>query len=106
DRHVVASVVADLEAVFVELGDLIPGHVVALVGREVEPFGDEEGRAELVFLEQWGRNRRVRLAGVVKGENDEFVRDGLDGQRGEYKQEQASGNEAHAPNHTRGARFG
>src|SRR5205807_5060958 len=31
---VVAGVVADLEAVTVEPGDLVPGHVVALVGRE------------------------------------------------------------------------
>ncbi len=77
---VVAGVVADLEAVTVKLGDLVPGHVVAFVRREVEAFGDEEGRAEAVFLEQRGRDRHVRLAGVVERQDDELVRYRLEGE--------------------------
>jgi hypothetical protein len=41
---VVAGVVADLEAVTVELGDVVPGHVVALVRPGVEPSVDERSR--------------------------------------------------------------
>ena len=89
---VVAGVVADLEAVAVELGDLVPGHVVALVRREVEPLADEEGRAEAVLLEQRGRDRHVRLAGVVERQDDELVRYRLQGEgvcgRSEEKQQQ------------------
>ena len=76
----VAGVVADLEAVAVEAGDLVPGHVVALVRREIEPLGDEEGRAEAVLLEQWGGDGHVRLAGVVERQDDELVRYRLQGE--------------------------
>ena len=70
----VAGVVADLEAVTVELGDVVPGHVVAFVRRKVKPLGDEEGRAKAVLLEQRGGDRHVRLAGVVERQDDELVR--------------------------------
>ena len=58
-RHVVARVVADLEAVPVQLGDLFPGEVVLLVGPEREPLGDEERRAEAVLLQQRPDDRVV-----------------------------------------------
>ena len=43
------GVVADFKAVFVELGDFLPGHVVFFVVGEVKSFGDEESGVELVF---------------------------------------------------------
>jgi hypothetical protein len=93
---VVAGVVADLEAVAVEPGDVIPGHVVALVGREVEALGDEEGRAEAVLLQQRGRDRHVRPAGVVERQDDELVRDRLQRQGGCGRSEQEQqGRQAH-----------
>ena len=93
---VVAGVVADLESIPVELGDLVPGHVVALVRREVEPLGDEEGRAEAVLLEQRGRDRHVRPAGVVERQDDELVRDRLQGEGGcGQSEEEQQGGQAH-----------
>jgi hypothetical protein len=79
---VVAGVVADLEAVTMELGNVVPGHVVAFVRREVEPLGDEEGRAEAVLLEQRGGDRHVRPTGVVERQDDELVRYRLQGEGG------------------------
>jgi hypothetical protein len=38
---VFAGVITDLESIAVELGDLVPGHEVAIVGRQVEALGDE-----------------------------------------------------------------
>ena len=52
DAHMAAGVVAHLEAIPVQLGDLRPGHVVGLVGQEAEALGDEEARPETQFLEQ------------------------------------------------------
>ncbi len=57
DRHVVAGVVADLEAVPVEMGDLLPGHVVLLVALEIESFGDEERRPEVVLQQNRPHDR-------------------------------------------------
>ena len=71
---VVAGVVADFEAVTVELGDFVPGHVVALVRRKVEPLGDEKRRTEAVLLEQRSCDAHVRLAGIVERQDDELVR--------------------------------
>jgi hypothetical protein len=73
--HVIAGVVADLEAVPVQLTDLIPGEVVLLVRPEGEPLGDEERRAEPVLLEQRPDDRVVTRLGVVEGQHDELVRD-------------------------------
>ena len=50
---------ADLEAVFVQFRDLLPRHVVLLVRPKVEAFGDEERGTELVFREDWPRDREV-----------------------------------------------
>src|SRR5262249_36593797 len=75
---VVLGVVADLEAVLVQLRDLLPGHVVAFVGGEVEALGDEERRAESVLLEQRTCDRKVRLAGVVESQHYKFVGDRLE----------------------------
>src|SRR5207237_9539879 len=63
---VVAGVVADLESVTVELGDLVPGHVVALVRREAEPLGNKEGRPKAVLVQQRGRTRPGRRAGAAE----------------------------------------
>src|SRR5436309_891073 len=49
---VVPRVIANLEPILVQLGDLVPRHVVPLVGGHIEPFGDEECRPELKLLEQ------------------------------------------------------
>ena len=93
---VVAGVVADLEAVAVESGDLVPGHVVALVGRDVEALGDEERRAEAVLLEQRGGHLDVRPAGVVEGQDNELVRDRLQGEgRSVQGEEEQHGGQAH-----------
>src|SRR5258708_31224348 len=40
DPHVVPRVVANLEAVLVQPGDLVPRHVVPLADGHLEPFGD------------------------------------------------------------------
>src|SRR5262245_620784 len=81
--------VADLEAVFVELGDLVPGHVVLLVGREVPPLGDEERGPELVLLQKRPGDRVMRLACVVKGQDDKPVRDRFQGADGDGEDEKA-----------------
>jgi hypothetical protein len=49
---VVAGVIADLKAIAVELGDLLPGEVVRFVGTEAEAFGNEERRAKPVLFEE------------------------------------------------------
>ena len=41
-RHVVARVIADLEAVPVQFGDLLPGHVILFVRPKGKTFGDEK----------------------------------------------------------------
>src|SRR5262249_60161304 len=41
-RHVIASVIADLEAVAIQFRDLLPGQVIGLVGTERESLADEE----------------------------------------------------------------
>src|SRR5262249_42223656 len=79
---VIASVVANLEAVRVQLGDLFPGHVVSLVDREVEALRDEERRSESVLLEQRSSHREVRLTGVVKCQDDQLVGNRLACKRG------------------------
>lgn len=43
NAHMTAGVVAHLEAVPVQLGDLSPSHVIGLVGQEAKTLGDEEG---------------------------------------------------------------
>jgi hypothetical protein len=89
DGPVVEGVVADLEAVPVELGDLLPGHVVPLVVAEVKPLGDEEGRAEAQPLQQRPRHREMRLRGIVERQHHEPIRDRLQGPRRRYRPREA-----------------
>ena len=77
DAHVAAGVVADLEAIPVQLGDLLPGHVVSLVGQEAEALGDEEGPPEAQVLEQRTHVAMQRGHRVVEGQHHELVGDGL-----------------------------
>ena len=48
----IARVITDLETIVVELGDLLPCHVIAFVRGEVEALGDEERRSEAVLLQE------------------------------------------------------
>ena len=77
DAKVIAGVVADLEAVLVELGDFLPGHVVAPVGRKIEAFRNKEGRPKTVLLEEGPHHCEMRFAGVIEGQNHQFVGDRL-----------------------------
>ena len=63
-------VIADLEAVRMELLDLVPGHVVLLVLGEIEPFGDEKGGAESMFLEERSDEGCVAGDRIVEGQHD------------------------------------
>jgi hypothetical protein len=49
NRKMVASVISDFKAIAMQLRDLLPRHVVVFVRFEIEPFGDEERRAEVVL---------------------------------------------------------
>jgi hypothetical protein len=69
-------VVADLEAVAVELGDLLPGKVVALVGFEGEAFGDEKRGAEAVAFSAERPRRDGAADESSKVQTSEFFRDG------------------------------
>ena len=75
DAEMVAGVVADLEAVAVQLRDLLPREVVALVGAEREALGDEKRGAETQSLEQRPRDRVMGGGGVVEGEDDQTFRE-------------------------------
>ena len=77
----VSRVVADFEAVTVQFGDLLPREVVVLVRAEGESFGDEEGRAEPVFLQQRADDGVVAGLRVVEGQHDQLVGNGLWTQR-------------------------
>ena len=77
--HVVAGVVPDLEAVGVQLGDLLPRHVVPLVRGEVEPLGHEERGPEAVFPEDRAHDRMVRLHRVVERQDDQLFGDRFQG---------------------------
>jgi hypothetical protein len=84
-------VVPDLEAIAVELRDLVPGHVVRLVGREIEPFGDEERRGETAPQECWAHDGELRLHRVVERQDDEPVGDGLESRRRSTRRERQHG---------------
>ena len=77
NAHMTAGVVADLEAIPVQLGDLSPSHVIGLVGQEAKALGDEEGRPEAQVLEQRTHVAMQRGHRVVEGQHHELVGDGL-----------------------------
>jgi hypothetical protein len=76
NAEVIARVVANLESVAVQVSDLIPSQVVALVGREGEAFGDEKRRAEPVPLQHRSSHGVMRSGRVVERQDHELVRDG------------------------------
>ena len=57
--HVIACMVSDLEAVAMQLCDLVPGHIVLLVRLEVKSFSDEESRTKLVLQQNWSHYGEV-----------------------------------------------
>jgi hypothetical protein len=59
-------VVADFEAITVELDDLFPGQVVPLIAAEVESLGDEEGGAESILFQERTGDCKVRFRGIVE----------------------------------------
>ena len=60
DGQVVARVIADLEAVAVQFGNLLPGHVILFVRAEGKAFRDEKGGRETIFLQQRTHYRIMR----------------------------------------------
>lgn len=79
DGHVIAGVVADLEAVPVQMGDLFPGHVVQLVGLKIEALGNEEGRAEVVLEQNGPHDREVGFHRIVESEHNQAIGNRLAG---------------------------
>ena len=79
--HVVAVVVADLEAGVVQPLDLAPVHVAFLVG-ELQPLRDEERGPEPVAAQQRGDERGIGLLAVVERENNQALRSRLHGTSG------------------------
>src|SRR5436309_8085358 len=71
--HVVARVIADLEPVAVQFGNLLPGHVILFVRPKGKTFGDEKGGGESVLLQQRPHYRIMRRHRIVEGEHDELV---------------------------------
>src|SRR5262245_44698154 len=72
DGQVIPRVVADLEAILVELSNFLPGHVVASIGRKVEALGDKEGGSEAMLLEERPYHGEMGFACVVEGEDHEL----------------------------------
>ena len=60
DGQVVACVIADLEPVAVQFGDLRPGHVILFVRGKGKAFRDEKSGRESVFLQHWTDNGIMR----------------------------------------------
>src|SRR2546425_1161686 len=71
--HVVARVIADLEPVAVQFGNLLPGHVILFVRPKRKTFGDEKGGGESVLLQQRPYHRIMRRHRIIEGEHDELV---------------------------------
>src|SRR5207244_10655027 len=78
--QMVPRVVANLKAVFMKLGDFLPGHVVLLVVLEVEAFGDKKRRAELVLQQHRPGDGEVGLRSIVERQDHEFVWQRLKGE--------------------------
>ena len=73
DILMVLSVVADFEAVGVERGDFLPGHIALLVDQKAQTFGDVEGGVEAAFFEQRRGEGKLRFWPVVEGQGDQAV---------------------------------
>ena len=71
--------VGHLEAIFMELLDLFPTHVFLFVLEVRWKFADEEGGGKTIFFEQWSDIGGMGGYAIVKGEDDGFVGDGLEG---------------------------
>ena len=84
DALVVAGVVADFEARFVEFFDLFPGHILLFIGGKIEAFGDEERGIESEFFEEGGHDGGLAGYRIVESEDDDFFgdRDGGSGSGG------------------------
>jgi len=60
DGQVVARVIANLEPVAVQFGNLLPRHVLPFVRSEGKTFRDEKGGRETIFLQQRTHHRIMR----------------------------------------------
>jgi hypothetical protein len=98
-RHaqVIAGVVANFETILVQLPDLIPGHVILLIGAERKSFGDEKRGAKAVSLENGPHDGVMRGDGVIKSQDGEFVGDGFQGEDAGWPQEQYENGESGVP---------
>lgn len=74
DSHVIASVIADLESISMELRDLLPRHVVLFVGREIPAFRDEKSCAKSVLKQDRSHDREMCLCRIVKRQDDNSIR--------------------------------
>src|SRR5437764_578297 len=70
------TMVADLKAHLLDLGDLVPRHKIRLVIHP--PVRDKECRAEAQFFEQRRYKGAVRLHRVIKAKHYKFVGNGPD----------------------------
>ena len=73
----ISGVIADFKTILMQLGNLFPCHVVAFIVFEVEALGDEEGCGKSVCQQHRSYDSEVRLGRVVKGQHDQFLRNGL-----------------------------
>ena len=70
DAEMIASVIADLKAVSMQLSDLLPSHVVSLVVAKVKTFGDEERRTKFILQQNRSHDYVVALRRDVEGQHD------------------------------------
>lgn len=84
DALVVAGVITDFEACFVEFFDLLPGHILLFIGGKIESFGDEERGIESEFFEEGSHDGGLAGYRIVESEDDDFFgdRDGGEGSGG------------------------
>ena len=72
-----ARVVAYLKTFLIESLNLVPRHVMFLVGEEVQSFGDEKRRFETILFQQRCYKSYVRLITVVERQDYNLVGDRL-----------------------------
>jgi len=75
DALVVAGVITDFEARFVEFFDLLPSHVLLFICGKIESFGDEERGIESELFEEGGNDGGLAGYRVVEGEDNDFFGD-------------------------------
>src|ERR1041385_1703919 len=78
NAQMISRVVAELKSALIQFTDLIPGHVILLIGGKRKTFADEESRAEPVTLQDGTDHAVMRRDRVVKGQHGQFVRDRLE----------------------------